>query len=171
MKGKIISVFAGLGKTTVGNKYKNVCDLQSSPYRFDYSKVEKDEYEKQKTNKLRIINKEWPINYLNAILEAQKKYDIVLVPSNLDIRELLINNRLDFIFVLPSKDNEHRKQLVERYKQRGNTNEFIDEVLCFFDKWSRKQEDYNYSIVVLNSNQYLEDALLDMGLIKKDILN
>lgn len=169
MKGKIISVFAGLGKTTVGNKYKNVCDLQSSPYRFDYSKFEKDEYEKQKTNKLRIINKEWPINYLNAILEAQKKYDIVLVPSNLDIRELLIKNKLDFIFILPSKDNEHRKKLIERYKQRGNTDDFIDEILCFFDKWSRKQEDYNYSIVVLNSNQYLEDALIDMGLIKKDI--
>ena len=27
MRGKIISVFAGLGKTTVGNKYSNVCDI------------------------------------------------------------------------------------------------------------------------------------------------
>lgn len=32
-KIKVISVFAGLGKTTVGKKYPNVCDLQSSPYR------------------------------------------------------------------------------------------------------------------------------------------
>ena len=40
MNGKVISVFAGLGKTTVGNKYSNVCDLQSSPYRCDYSMID-----------------------------------------------------------------------------------------------------------------------------------
>ena len=44
MKGKVISVFAGLGKTTVGKKYSNVCDLQSSPYRCDYSLIDKNDY-------------------------------------------------------------------------------------------------------------------------------
>lgn len=44
MNGKVISVFAGLGKTTVGRKYSNVCDLQSSPYRCDYSSIDKNDY-------------------------------------------------------------------------------------------------------------------------------
>ena len=48
MNIKIFSVFSGLGKTFVGNKYQNVCDLQSSPYRYDYSSVSKGEYEKIK---------------------------------------------------------------------------------------------------------------------------
>ena len=41
MCGIVISVFAGLGKTYVGNKYSNVCDLVSSPYRYDYSGIDK----------------------------------------------------------------------------------------------------------------------------------
>ena len=47
MSGKVISVFAGLGKTTVGKKYSNVCDLQSSPYRFDYTDICIKDYEKR----------------------------------------------------------------------------------------------------------------------------
>ena len=128
MNGKVISVFAGLGKTTVGNKYSNVCDLQSSPYRCDYSMIDKNDYEKKKYDSSRTPNPEWPNNYLNAILEARKKYAIVLVPSSLDVRELLINNNIDFLFILPSNDYDNRKKLLERYKQRGNSNELIKDV-------------------------------------------
>ena len=39
MNIKVISVFAGLGKTTVAKKYPNVCDLRSSIYRCDYSNI------------------------------------------------------------------------------------------------------------------------------------
>lgn len=58
MSGKVISVFAGLGKITVGNKYSNVCDLQSSPYRCDYSSIDVEDYEKMKCNPLRVPNPE-----------------------------------------------------------------------------------------------------------------
>lgn len=95
---KVISVFAGLGKTTIGNKYSNVCDLQSSPYRYDYSNIEKKDYEKMKSNLSRIVNTEWPKNYLKAIIEKINMYDLVLVPSNIDIRQLLIDNHIEFLF-------------------------------------------------------------------------
>ena len=108
MRGKVISVFAGLGKTTVSKKYSNVCDLQSSPYRCDYSKISKADYEKMKCNSSRIPNPEWPNNYLKAVLNAQKEYDIVLVPSSVDIRELLVNNNIDFMLVLPNKSTDNR---------------------------------------------------------------
>ena len=113
MRGKVISVFAGLGKTTVSKKYSNVCDLQSSPYRCDYSKVSKADYEKMKCSSSRIPNPEWPNNYLNAVLKAQKEYDIVLVPSSVDIRELLVNNNIDFMLVLPNKDSDNRERLLQ----------------------------------------------------------
>ncbi len=164
--GIVISVFAGLGKTTVGNKYPNVCDLQSSPYRCDYSSIDKNDYEKKKYDPTRIPNPEWPNNYLNAILEAIKKYNIVLVPSSLDVRELLINNNIDFIFVLPSDDNYTRDKLLERYKQRGNSNELIKDVMYYFDNWSRNQDEYEYPIIILEKDKYLEDLLLDKGIIK-----
>ena len=112
MCGIVISVFAGLGKTYVGSKYSNVCDLQSSPYRYDYSKIDKNDYEKKKNDLSRIVNPLWPNNYLDAIIDAREKYDVVLVPSNLDIRELLISNHIDFYFVLPSYDLDYREILL-----------------------------------------------------------
>lgn len=166
MKRKVISVFAGLGKTTVGKKYSNVCDLQSSPYRCDYSLIDKNDYEKMKYDPSRIPNPEWPNNYLKAILEAVKQYDIVLVPSSLDVRELLIDNNIEFLFVLPSNDIENRKKLLERYRQRGNSEDLINDVMYNFDNWSRNQNDYNYPIVILQKDKYLEDLLKDMELIK-----
>lgn len=99
-------MFAWVGKTTVGKKYSNVCDLQSSPYRCDCSKIDTQNYEKMKYNPLRVPNSEWPNNYLKAIIEAMKQYDIVLVPSSLDVRDLLIDNNINFLFVLPSNDRE-----------------------------------------------------------------
>ncbi|MDE6292343.1 MAG: hypothetical protein K2L98_01535 [Bacilli bacterium] len=86
MKVKVISVFAGLGKTTVGNKYKNVCDLTSSKYRYDYSNINQEDYEKMKYDKSMIVNPNWPNNYLDALKDAIKNYDIVLVPSKEEIR-------------------------------------------------------------------------------------
>ena len=165
MNGIVISVFAGLGKTYVGNKYSNVCDLVSSPYRYDYSGIEKNDYEKKKSDSSRIPNLLWPNNYLNAIIDARKKYDIVLVPSNLDIRELLLSNHIDFLFVLPSSDLDYREILLNRYKKRGNNNDLILEVMSYFDNWSREQNDYSYPIFVLDKEQFLEDFLLEKKLL------
>lgn len=165
-KGQIISVFAGLGKTTVGNKYPNVCDLQSSPYRCDYSSINKKDYEKNKCNPKRKPNPKWPNNYLKAILEAITKYDLVLVPSSLDVRELLINNNIDFLFVLPSDDPDNRNKLLERYRLRGNNNDLINKVMYYFDNWSRSQTDYDYPIFILGKDKYLEDLLLEKGILK-----
>lgn len=167
MSGKVISVFAGLGKTTVGKKYSNVCDLQSSPYRCDYSNVDACDYEKLKYDSSRTPNPKWPNNYLKAIKEAMEKYDIVLVPSSLDIRELLVDNNINFFLVLPSNDKQNRKKLLERYKKRGNNDDLIDNAMYNFDNWSRNQEDYNYPIVILDKDKYLEDLLLDMGILEK----
>lgn len=165
MSGKVISVFAGLGKTTVGNKYKNVLDLRSSVYRCDYSNIKEEDYEKLKCSKSRIPNPNWPINYLQAIIKAQENYDLVLVPSNLDIRELLIKNHIDFLFVLPEKNEDARKELIKRYKNRGNSNELIDTVTSYFDGWSRNPEDYQYPIKILKNGQYLEDLLIELKLL------
>ena len=165
MNGFVISVFAGLGKTYVGNKYSNVCDLVSSPYRYDYSGIEKNDYEKKKSDSSRIPNPLWPNNYLNAIIDARKKYDIVLVPSSLDVRELLLSNHIDFWFVLPSSDLDYREILLNRYKKRGNNNDLIIEVMSYFDNWSREQNDYSYPIFVLDKEQFLEDFLLDEKLL------
>lgn len=165
MQGKVVSVFAGLGKTSVGNKYNNVLDLRSSAYRCDYSNINEADYEKMKCSKSRVPNPEWPTNYLNAIIDAQEKYDLILVPSNPDIRELLVKNKIAFLFVLPEKNNDTKNELLQRYKDRGNSSELIDTVMNYFDDWSRSQNDYDYPIAIVKNGKYLEDLLLELKLL------
>ena len=165
MKAKVISVFAGLGKTSVGNKYSNVCDLTSSKYRYDYSNINQEDYEKMKSDKGVVVNPFWPDNYLSALKDAIGKYDVVLVPSNEDIRLLLQRERIEFMFVLPSMDS--KDMLLERYKDRGNNEILIKEVLGYFDNWSRDQRDYDYPIIILDEHDNLEDLLLKLGYINK----
>lgn len=103
---------------------------------------------------------------MKAILDAIKKYDIVLVPANSDVIKLLTDNNIEFLFILPSSDIEHRKKLLERYKQRGNNNTLINNVMHYFDHWSRNQNDYDYPITILYNDKYLEDLLIEIGLLK-----
>ena len=76
--GIIISAFATCGKTYLGKKYKNVIDLESSNYKHDNTEIINIPPEERKGTTRR-PNPNWPNNYYNAIIEAQKKYDIVLV--------------------------------------------------------------------------------------------
>ena len=163
MSAKVFSVFARLGKTYVGKKYPNVLDLQSSPCRYDYTNVRKEDYEKIKEKPNRKVNSNWPNNFIDAIKEASNKYDIILVSSSPDIRELLEQNDIDYTFILPSKDS--REILLERYKKRENGKELINLVMGYFDTWSYKKEDYNCPLVILDKDKYLEDYLKDEKLI------
>ena len=163
MSAKVFSVFAGLGKTYVGEKYPNVLDLESSPFRYDYTNVKKEDYEKIKEKPNRKINPNWPNNFIDAIKEASNKYDIILVSPSPDIRELLEQNDIDYTFILPSKDS--REILLERYKKRENSQELINLVMVYFDTWSYKEEAYNCPLVILDKDKYLEDYLKDEKLI------
>lgn len=120
-----------------------------------------------KCNSTRISNPEWPNNYLKAIIEKINMYDLILVPSSIDVRQLLKDNNIEFLFVLPDTDDETRKMLLQRYKQRENNDALIKEVMNNFDTWSRNQEDYDYPIIILDKNKYLEDLLLDLSFLHK----
>lgn len=163
---KVICAFAGLGKTTLGKKYKNVCDLQSSAYKYDYTNIDEKDYEKMKHNQTRKRRKDWPMNYLLALKQATENYDLILVPANLDVRELLFANKVDFLFVLPSYN--YRDILLERYKKRGNSPTMIENAMKDFDEWSRNQKDYPYPIVVLDKNKNLEDLMIELGYLNRN---
>lgn len=77
--GKIISAFAGVGKSYVGKKYKNVLDLESTYYKWLEDGVANLTEEQRKGNKNRVLNPQWPQNYIEKIVEEKDNYDIVLI--------------------------------------------------------------------------------------------
>lgn len=84
MEKLVIAGFAGVGKTTLSKKYRNVIDLDSSKFAYDDSNLGHLTIEERK-GLPRKQNLKWPGNYIEAILDDLTTYDIVLVWEREDI--------------------------------------------------------------------------------------
>jgi len=164
-KGIIISGFAGIGKTELGKKYSNIIDLESTSYHwiFNDDTIEKQDYEKKKGINDRVMNPSWPYNYIDCIIDAKSKYDIILITASKEIRLLLEKNDINFIFAFPSIDC--KKDIIERYKNRNNNEKFINGALDAFDNWSKELNTYKYPVMIIKKEQYLEDVLKEVGIL------
>ncbi|MBO4569999.1 MAG: hypothetical protein J5689_02145 [Clostridia bacterium] len=167
--GIIISGFGGVGKTYLAQKYKNVCDLESGPYKYDYRHVHKKSFEKLKGESGRKRRGDWPENYINAINEAIKKYDIVCVRYNGDESvDFYDTYDLNYIVCYPTKSAY--KNYLKRFKERGNSDEWIEKNKKYFDVTYNRCKKFNGKKILLHNNETLEDALIKRGykLIPKD---
>lgn len=161
--GIIIAGFAGIGKTTLAKKYSNVIDVESSPYKYDYSSTIIDDIEKIKGDKSRIVNKEFPLNYINAINNYINEYDIVLVwihPE--EALPYYDEYGLDYYLCFPYKDA--LQEYKERFINRGNTKEYIDKVIGSYDKRYEQFMNNSHNKIMLSKGETLEDALVKMNI-------
>lgn len=160
-KGIVIAGFAGIGKTTLAKKYKNVIDIESSPYKWDYSKVDNSNLEKLKGMENRKRNSNFPKNYIEAIQKAKTKYDIVLVwihPE--EILPYYDINGIDYYLCFPTKTaiKEYKKRFIER----GNNDNYIHHVLHNYDRRYKQFKDNPHKHIELTEGETLETALLKM---------
>lgn len=75
-KGIIVAGFGAIGKTTLGNKYNNIIDLESGYYQCDNTGFENIPYEKKKRKKkigLKIRNG------LKIIIKPCQKLEIIMI--------------------------------------------------------------------------------------------
>lgn len=161
MRGKLIAGFGGIGKTTLGKKYDNVLDLESSNFKYIIDEELKElNVEERKGLKTRTPNKDFPINYYNAIIENLEKYDIVLISMHNEIVEMLRENKIDYTVVYPKEDM--LDEIMQRFINRGNTEDFLSGVK---DAYYRLYPDKNDKVIWLDSGEYLEDILKEFKLI------
>lgn len=162
-KALVIAGFAGIGKTYLANKCKNVADLESSEYHYDYSNVDPSEYEKMKGNPNRVVNPDFPQNYIKAIKKAIKKYDIVFIwfQINNGFLQLCEQNGIDYQICIPSR--EAFKNYKKRYVERGNSERWLSKIEPYYEKCLKYLESDPHKKIILEPDETIEDWLLKNG--------
>ncbi len=108
----IIAGFPGAGKTYFyENTPKKVLDSDSS--KFDKSN--------------------FPNNYIENIKMNIENFDIILVSTHKEVRDALVKNKLPFYLVYPELTS--KDEFLKKYKERGNSKEFIKKIDKNWHKW------------------------------------
>jgi len=76
----------------------------------------------------------FPENYICHIKEQiNKGYARIMISSHKEVRDALVIHNLPFVLVYPSK--ELKNEYIERYKQRGSNELFIELISSNWDTW------------------------------------
>lgn len=164
MKTLIIRGYPGVGKTYVGKKYDYIIDLESSDYKWIYDdKAINMNKELRKTTPYKQLNPEYPKNYINKIKSLIGNVKVILIAPDEDIRIELDKNNIEYTICIP--DKTCKEEYYNRFVNRGNTKEFIDIRIDNFDNRIEELMNQKYPLIILKSNEYLEDYLKEKGII------
>jgi len=172
MEKLLIMAYMGTGKTELENRYENVIDFDFQDYKYIYDESIRHlplEQRKGSTN-LRTENPNYPKNFLTDAVKLLNEGKVVISPfiehvfrayDSSDIKLQIKNLRI--ILVCPTKDNFD--EYVERFKQRGNSDEFIarreKEFSSLVDLFEQAD---NYEKIIMKPGQYLSEALEEYGI-------
>ena len=163
--GTIICGFAGIGKTTLAEKYKNVVDLESSAYKWIYEEdVSNLSYEERKGLSNRKLNPAWPENYVIDIIGNGDTNNVVLTSMDKEVRDTLTKWGCKYYVAYP--DISSKDSYIERYRSRGNNEAFIKKISENFENWIEDLYEEPYKII-LRGDDFLEDALLPLNILEK----
>lgn len=149
----IVSVFPGLGKTTFANQFPQMfCDLESSDFHWIIN-----------TSGEKCVNPNWPTNYIEqiaALSMATGMYRAVFVSSHDLIRQKMGEARIPYTLIYPEDTPEMKKILLDRYKSRGSSPEFIQSMDENWSEYIKSMAEDRFATKKLALNH---DALLQWG--------
>lgn len=137
---KIISAFPGTGKTYFYEQNKDIGNISDS--------------DSSQFNKAR-----FPHNYFVHLLFQSYSKNILLVSSHKEVRDILIKNEISFDLVYP--DMWLKSLYLDRYRERGSSDDFIAMIDLNWTKWIEEimeiDSPYVNHVVLRYHNEYLSD--------------
>lgn len=141
-QAKVISGFPGVGKSFLSTRPNlKISDSDSSKF----SWVEKG-----------VRHPDFPQNYIDHIRQCIETHDMVLVSSHKEVREALKANGIEYTIYYPSI--ESKDIYIERYRNRGNAEAFINLVDVNWDNWIKEIDKETFPTKVkMEGNTYLSN--------------
>lgn len=84
----------------------------------------------------KIRNTEFPNNYIQHIKENIGKYEFIFVSSHEEVRKALVKNCIFFYLMYPNITE--KEMYIQRYKERGSSDEFINLISENWEKWIKQ---------------------------------
>ena len=148
----IVSGFPGIGKSFIALKMPYlVRDLESSLYH--WQNIRGEFTLDENGNKLLMDN--WPSNYIRDIkeLEMSKMYRNVMVSSHENIRKEMAKAGIRYTNVFPENTPEMKAIMLQRYKNRASSQDFIDDIDKNWDKYIASMENDKGSVMNVKLNK------------------
>ena len=159
-KGSVVYGFPCIGKSTLCDSKQNngrFLDLESS----DYQWLMTEEIKKMSVEERKGIDKQknpdWPDNYARAIIEKRKEYDYVFVAFEGKMQ--CIKHNIPYWLIFP--DYDCKEEYINRMRNRGNPEEFVQKIATNFDNFVKGCYDDTTAErkIVLHKGEYLADAI------------
>lgn len=178
MRTAIVSAFPGCGKSYIYNKYNNTPyygqDYNNKTWKMlDSDSSEYSWIKDENGNNTKEKNPNFPQNYIDHIKANIGKVDVIFVSSHKEVRQALKENNIKFFLIFPLK--EMKKDFIERYKNRGNTEDFINFISKnwdgFIDEMENEHDDLCLIEHLTKENPYITMTFLDKILEENEMGN
>ena len=164
-KNILVLAYPGSGKTYIADNYENVSDFEFQHYRYDYGKYKDLPLEQLKgRTEIRTLKPEWPNNFFHALKKELDNRKIVMVPFATSILEVLTDLEKNTRIILAIPTKEKFEEIIDIYKQRNNSEEFIKRRQNDFNKHYEIITQSKYEKVYIEKDEHLYDALLKLGI-------
>ena len=156
----IIAAHAGTGKTRFANTIFDSIDFICMPYKYYLpdGMLSCEESESKKADPGLIIRDEWPDNYIKAVINQYNEKLYVIIPPVISVLTALRDEEIPYILCYPEKSA--KEEYERRYKERRNTEDFLDIFIGHWDQFMDQMEsDPGKHHIIMKSNDYLTDML------------
>lgn len=140
----IICGYAGIGKSYLAHNFPGVIDLESTPFEKDWDR------------------------YAKCAVHYHKQGYLVLVSCHKEIRERICDHTKGVLFgdrvtIVPNIEDKHL--YAERYRLRGNTQEFINLQMLNWETWldEKKNRILTEQWEVMEKGETLYDAIVRLS--------